>query len=111
MRSSPLPRFVLGLFWDCDSSQIGWETHKDFIIKRVLVAGGWEAIRWLRSLLGDSGLRQWLIQRKGRGLDPRQLRFWQLALRIDSEEVDSWIAATANNPWRQRLHPRHNQIQ
>jgi hypothetical protein len=104
--SSSLPRFVLDLFWDCDSSQIGWDTHRDFITKRVLARGGWTAIQWLRSQVGDDGLRRWIIQRRGRGFEPRQLRYWQTVLSIDPAEVDAWIAASAANPWFQRLHPR-----
>jgi hypothetical protein len=101
-----LPQFVQDIFWDVDRSQVSWERNRDFITRRVLMKGGWNAIRWLRSKLGDDELRHWIIERKGRGLEPRQLRFWQLVLDIDPAEVDRWIAASASNPWIQRLHPR-----
>ena len=103
---TPLPQFVHDLFWDADRSQVSWEQSRDFITKRVLMRGGWKAIQWLRSQLGDDELRRWIIQRKGRGLEPRQLRFWQIALHIDPVEVDKWIAASSSNPWIQRLHQR-----
>ena len=103
---TPLPQFVHDLFWDADRSQVSWEQRRDFVTKRVLMRGGWKAIQWLRSQLGEDELRRWIIQRKGRGLEPRKLRFWQIALHIDPAEVDKWIAASASNPWIQRLHPR-----
>jgi hypothetical protein len=104
-----LPRVVEDLFWDVDRSQLSWDRTRDFITRRILVRGSWQAIEWLRSQLGDEELRKWIIQHQGRGLEPRQLRFWQIAVGIDPAEVDRWIAATASNPWVQRLHPRSTQ--
>jgi hypothetical protein len=101
-----MPKFVRNLFWDYDRSQVSWEAHAEWITNRVLTRGGWDAIQWLRNQIGDAGIRRWIVNRKGRGLEPRQLRFWQIVLEIDPAEVDGWIAAQASNPWFQRLHPR-----
>jgi hypothetical protein len=38
-------------------------------------------------------LARWLRERRGRGLDPRQMRYWQVILDLPAQEVDQWIEA------------------
>jgi hypothetical protein len=97
-----LPEFLRSLFWDVDFAALDWEADRDLIIRRVLQAGSWSAVRWLRSACGDQALRAWLSVHTGGRLSPRQLRFWELVLNIPSQEVDHWIAETKNGPWGRR---------
>jgi hypothetical protein len=101
-----VPELLRPLFWDCDFEQLHWDEHRDFITGRILIEGHWETIQWLRRRIGDEGLRSWIRQRRGRGLSPRQLRFWELILDLDKDEVDRWLAAQAANPWTRRLGPK-----
>jgi hypothetical protein len=100
--ASGLPPVLRPLFWDCDFSQLDWQTHRDFIVRRVLVEGDWDAVCWLRRELGDAGLREWILQHEGRALSPQQLRFWELILDLPKDEVDRWLQADARAIWEGR---------
>jgi hypothetical protein len=47
--SCPLPTFLGPLFWDTDPDRIDTQTHRDFVIGRILSAGTLDSIRWARS--------------------------------------------------------------
>lgn len=96
-----LPARLAPHFWEYRFSRLSWEKDRDLIISRVLAAGGWDDLRWLLERLGRHGLREWIKERNGRGLDPRRLRFWELILGIPHHEVSRWIQA-AHNPWLTR---------
>jgi hypothetical protein len=98
-----IPDFVKPFFWDTDPSTLSLGEHRNFIIRRLLQAGSWEAITWLRGEIGDGELHLWLEQRHGAGLSPRQLRFWQLVLDLPSPQVTGWLQTALTRPWGRRL--------
>lgn len=100
--SAPLPESLRGLFWEYDFESLSWDEDRDLIFRRVLAEGRWEAVQWLRSRVGDSELRAWIREHRGRGLSRRQLRFWQLILDLPEEEVDAWLEARRGDPWERR---------
>ena len=102
----PLPLSLQPFFWDCDFSTLSWETQRDFIIRRVLQSGSWEVVTWLRRELGDVELRRWIEQRRGAGLSPRQLRFWEATLDLPHARVTRWVQAAADQPWERRVNRR-----
>jgi hypothetical protein len=95
----PLPEFLRSLFWDYPFSELRWPTHRDLVIGRVLQNGGTEAIAWARNAVGDMDLAAWIQARDGRGLDARQLRFWQTVLDLPASDVDRWVKQAKDNPW------------
>lgn len=97
--SSRLPDHVQELFWDYDSEAIDWDDDRELIIRRVVAEGNWDAIKWLRDRLGDDSLRSWIVKHEGRGLSPRQLRFWEIVLELPSGQVDAWIAGRQHAIW------------
>ncbi len=97
--SSGLPDHVQDLFWDYDSEAIDWDDDRELVIRRVLTDGNWDAITWLRDRLGDERLRGWMLEHEGRGLSPRQLRFWEVVLELPSGQVDAWIAGRRHAVW------------
>lgn len=97
-----LPKSVRVYFWDYPSVKLSLQTDRDLIIRRILTSGSWESIQWLREQIGDAKLRQWLLAHRGRGLSPRQLRFWGLWLDIPTRQVSGWVRTSRNNPWGQR---------
>ena len=101
--NAKLPYFVKSFFWDSDTNTLSWEDHRDFIIRRLLQVGSWEALTWLRAEMGDPELRHWIEQRRGAGLSPRQLRFWQVVLDLPRPRVTRWVHATMARPWERRL--------
>jgi hypothetical protein len=97
-----IPERFRKLFWDLDLASLDLKTHRRQVVRRVLRAGDWEAIEWLRGEVGDEGLRAWFSETRGRGLDPRRLRFWELVLDLKHDEVTGWIEAMRHDPWHRR---------
>ena len=99
MRGAVLPDLLRPLFWEHDFEALTWEADRDLIMARVLASGGWEAVRWLRSRVSDTELRGWIERRRGRGLSPRQLRFWELILGLPRRRVNAWLAEESRKVW------------
>lgn len=98
-----LPPFLKTFFWDTPFERLSWSNHQDFIMQRILAEGNWRAVQWLRHRIGDEALRAWILQRHGRGLNKRQLRFWQLILPLPDRAVNAWLHAARNTPWEKRV--------
>ncbi|MCC6300335.1 MAG: hypothetical protein IT314_13655 [Anaerolineales bacterium] len=100
--NSSLPKSVRSYFWDYPSAKLSLKTDRDLIIRRVLVSGSWDSIQWLRRHVSDGDLREWLITHRGRGLSPRQLRFWEVVLDLPSSRVNRWVQTARNSVWGKR---------
>jgi hypothetical protein len=99
---TPLPQSFQAFFWDYRFDQLSWEGDRELVTRRLMTYGSWEAISWLRKKIGDSELRKWLIAHQGRGLSPRQLRFWALVLGLPNQQVNAWMLTRQAEPWSQR---------
>ena len=97
-----LPTKLRPLFWDYPFSHLSLTQDRDLIIRRILSNGSWEAVSWLRKKIGDQELRDWLIAHRGRGLSPRQLRFWGLLDDLPARQVNRWVEAAQNGVWAKR---------
>jgi|SRR5262245_16763904 len=100
--TSRLPPFLRPFFWDYAFAQLSWPADRELVTARILAEGSWEAVRWLRRQLGVDGLRSWICSRRGAGLSPKQLRFWEIVLDLPKREVDSWLAAPGRRVWDRR---------
>lgn len=100
--TTSLPEEIQDYFWDYDASRLSWERHQHTIVLRLLQSGGLDAVTWLRSRMSDAQIREFLVRREGRGIDPRRLRFWGLILDIPRSKVDRWVEAARRNPWYRR---------
>jgi hypothetical protein len=100
-----LPASVRRFFWDCDFGALTWQDSWAFVTERLLAWGDWESVKWLRRKLGDERLRAWLRRRRGRGLDARRLRYWELVLRLPRQEVDAWLADAGRDVWETKGRP------
>jgi hypothetical protein len=100
-----LPEAVKRLFWDQDPDALRWERDRQAILGRILSAGSWDAVSWVRQRAGDSALRDWIEQHRGRGLSPQQLRYWQLILDIPARRVSAWLREEARQVWDHRARP------
>ncbi|MBN2117499.1 MAG: hypothetical protein JW730_13060 [Anaerolineales bacterium] len=98
----PLPKSLKPFFWDYPFSKLSLNTDRDLIIRRVLSSGSWDAVCWVRKEIGDENLKKWLIAHKGRGLSPRQLRFWELILDLPKRQVNTWVRVARETPWGKR---------
>ena len=97
-----LPARLRKLLWEHDA-RLEWPKDADLITSRVLASGGWEDVQWLRRMLSDRELREWIAARSGRGLTPRQLSFWQVVLAIPPGQVTGWLASPARSSWDERV--------
>jgi hypothetical protein len=97
-----LPKRLRQFFWDVPFSCLRWETDGDLIIGRILASGDWPAVRWLRKRAGDQALQSWLQNRRGAGLTPRQLRYWELIFRLPRRTVNRWLAQSERQIWDRR---------
>jgi hypothetical protein len=100
-----LPDWLQSLFWEYHAEDLTWENDRDLIIRRILTSGTWDTVVWLRSQVGDTGLREWIERHDGRGLSPRQLRFWELVLDLPHEQVSAWLMSKQRAVWDGRATP------
>lgn len=101
-QAEELSELLRRYFWDYDPERLSWEASRHTIVLRLLQSGGWDAVRWLRAHVSSEELREFLVRRRGRGIDPKRLRFWGLILDLPREQVDEWVEAARSNPWYQR---------
>lgn len=99
-----LPEQLRACFWDYDPERLSWERSRHTIVLRLIEKGGMAAVLWLRVHMSDDEIRDFIVRRRGRGIDPRRLRFWSLLVGIPRDEVDGWIEAARRNPWHNRTH-------
>lgn len=104
-KTCALPAILKPLFWEYKFNALSWDKDSDLITEKVLAYGEWDTVAWLRCRLGDKNLREWLIRRRGAGLSPRQLRFWELILAIPHRLVNTWLAEEGRSIWDNRCHP------
>lgn len=97
-----LPESLRSLFWDVDFDLLRLGEYDNFVIRRVLDCGGWESMKWLRRTLGDDAIRQWFLAKKGGGLEPAKLRYWELILDLPRDQVDEWVREARNSIWYRR---------
>jgi hypothetical protein len=97
-----LPEQLRELFWEHDFAALDWGRDREFVIGRVLEAGSWDAICWLRNEAGDAAIGDWIARHRGRSLSSEQLRFWQLILDLPAESVDRWLQSPERKIWEDR---------
>lgn len=101
-----LPEFLRPLFWEVEFHQLSPETHQSYICLRIIEHGDLQALRWMVSYYGKPRLRRWLMEREGRGVSPRALRFWQYILKIPKRTVDKWLQSRSEPLWPPHSMPR-----
>ena len=90
------------LFWEYDFEDIDISKDRELIIKKVLSHGSVEDLKWLRKAVGDKEIRAFLIRIKGKGIDRRRLRFYQVIFRLPTKEVNIWLNEPAKRIWDNR---------
>src|SRR6266699_2948993 len=104
-RKQRLPEMLRPIFWEYRFSALNWREDRDLVISRILVSGEWKHLQWLRRRVDDTALRDWIERRRGRGLSPKQLRFWELMLNLSHRQVNAWLRAEGRKIWDQRVNP------
>jgi hypothetical protein len=84
MTAPPIPDEVVRLFWDVDPTTVDLQRHADYVLERVMLRGGWVAMKWLRATYPQDVLADF-IRRKGATLPPREHAYWALIAGVDVE--------------------------
>lgn len=90
-------------FWDVTFKTLDFDRDSSFIVGRVLAHGDWWSVCWVREFYGDKELKNWVLENRGRELDPRRLRYWQYQLGLPKNKVDAWIKALSVSVWGDRF--------
>ena len=102
-----LPAQLRPFFWEYRLAALSWSRDRDLIISRILQAGDWPAITWLRGRLGDEALRSWLTSGGARGLDRRRRNFWDLVLDVrparQARTTGGVVRPPADPAWEKRM--------
>lgn len=98
-----LPPSLRRFFWDQDFDRLRWPEDLEPVARRLLAAGDAEALAWLRGEVGDGLVRELIRKTRGRDLDARKLRYWQIVLDLPGAEVDAWLADPARRVWEERV--------
>jgi hypothetical protein len=98
-----LPPSLRRFFWDQDFDRLRWPEHTEAVARRLLAAGDGPALAWLRREMGDGRLRELIRATRGRDLDARRLRYWEIVLDLPAGEVDEWLADPARRVWEERV--------
>ena len=64
--SSEFDDLLRRYLWEHDPARLTWDGNRHTIVAKLLEAGGWDAVRWLRAHLSPDELREFLVQRRGR---------------------------------------------
>ena len=96
------PDHILTLFWDVAPQRLSLTRDQEFVLGRVLSAGGYRSLQWIRERIGDVAIRSYLERTRGRLLSVRQLRFWEVILDFPHAMVEEWVRDDARRIWERR---------
>ena len=77
------------LFWEYDPEEIDLEKDRELVIKRVLSNDSVEDLRWMREAFGDEEIRGFLLRTRGRGIERKRLRFYEVIFDLPTRRVTS----------------------
>jgi len=80
--AAELVRRFRHLFWDVDLTAEHLQENPDWVLRRVLEFGDWDAVHQARLFFGDAAVQR---AARHRGIHARTRRFWEVVL--GSEEV------------------------
>jgi hypothetical protein len=86
-----LPELLRPLFWQYSFGKLRLMRDKNLIIFHILSSGGKKHKNWLRQRIGDKAIREWLENRRGRGLMIYQMKPW-----IQTKTANRWVAMDPN---------------
>lgn len=98
----PVPSLLRHLFWDFPGKALSLDRDRELVVRRVAGEGGLREMRWLRTRIGDTAIREILERTHARGLSPQRIRFWQLLLRLPAPRANAWVRAARESTWGSR---------
>jgi hypothetical protein len=73
----------INLFWDIDPASIDIQTHKQFVLERILSRGDLDDVAWAKETYTIDDFKD--VVTHSRSLDPRSRNFWHHYFGILSE--------------------------
>ena len=80
-----LERYKVSAFWDTPLASIDAQSHRDFVIERLLQYGGMEGIHWLLENWGPAAIENVVIH--SRNLSRMTAGFWSVYLDLPPERI------------------------
>ena len=71
-----LPELLRPLFWSYTFDALRLPQDEDLVMLHVLAYGSAAQREWLRRRFSDTGLRSWIIRKRGKGLTVAQMAPW-----------------------------------
>jgi hypothetical protein len=94
-----LPPELRDLFWEFDARELRIAKAKATIFLKVLTRGGRAHKAWLAQRFGRERIRDWILERQGRGITTASMREWG----ITSDEIRRMRQANpALDMWNRR---------
>ena len=86
------------LFWDTEPSVLDAQTHREFILQRLLEYGGIAAVRWAERRYGLDGIREYILTRGNQMLTAKTRSFWRAVLNLTEDTCTTKSSPLRNNP-------------
>ena len=96
---------MASLFWDYPGKRLSLARDHELVIRRILVEGGLQHVRFARRRIGDDAIREVLVRSQARGLSPQRIRFWQLLLDVPARLANAWVRTARAGTWARRRWP------
>lgn len=77
-----IPTKFKTLFWDCDFSQICIDSHKQFVIARLLEKGNKYAIKWVYDTFSLSDIKS--VVYNSNNISSQTKNFWNIVLNYEA---------------------------
>ena len=87
------------LFWEYDFKELDPFEDEHLIMRKVLSYGGIDDLKTLMDIFGKKRIKEFLLKTKGRGINKKRLRFYEVFFDLPKKEVDSWLKDPLRKLW------------
>ena len=95
-----IPAKFQDVFWEVEPDELDTEKYPEYIMERILEYGTLEGLKWLRNILGDERIKQYITSRTGRRrLSTITLNFWQIILNVKPEKCMTIFSMKNRSPY------------
>lgn len=94
-----VPKKFHDVFWEVDASKLDTDEYPEYIMERILEYGTLEGVRWLREVLGDGRIKEYIKGAGRRRLSTLTLNFWQKILNLKADECMSISSMQNRSPF------------
>jgi len=86
-------------FWEYDLKELDPIADEYLILKKVLMYGSVKDLKNFIGIFGKKKVKDFLLKTKGKGIDKRRLRFYEVIFDLPKREVDHWLKDPIRKIW------------